>query len=348
MKTPLTSKQVLNVACWNVRTMLDKADSSRRERRSALVPHELSRFSIDITTLSEVHLADEGSLMEHSTGYTLCWSGKLSTERCLSGVGLMVRNSIASRLDRLSTGHSDCFMSMLLPLEGKQHLTLFTVYAPALLADTEEKDIFYSDLRRLLTNIPEDNKVLILGNLNTRVGKDSKAWQGVLGRHSVGNCNDNGRLLLKLCGEHQLAITNTIFHQKDSLKTSWMQPQSKHWHLLDYVLVRKWDLKDVLLTRVMPSEECHTDHCLVRCKLRLQFKPKHKKKGNPNKKLNVSLCWEEVKAKFQADLLQILDESPCRNDPSPNIPWENLKSAVLKTSEEVFGHKKKKKQRLVR
>ena len=115
MKTPLTSKQVLNVACWNVRTMLDKADSNRPERRSALVAHELSRFNIDITALSEVHLADEGSLMEHSAGYTLYWSGKPSTERRLSGVGLMVRNSITSKLDRLPTGHSDCIMSMRLP-----------------------------------------------------------------------------------------------------------------------------------------------------------------------------------------------------------------------------------------
>ena len=314
-----------------------------------IVAHELSRCNINTTALSEVHLADEGSLMEHSAGYTLYWSGKQSTKRRLSGVGLMVRNSIASKLERLPTGHSDRIMSMRLPLEGKQHLTHFSVYAPTLLADPVDKDILYSDLCRLLTNIPEDNKVLILGNFNTTVGKDSKAWQGVLGRHSIGNCNNNGRLLLELCAEHRLAIPNTIFHQKDSLKTSWMQPQSKHWHLLDYVLVHKWDLKDVLHTRVMPSAECHTDHRLVRCKLRMQFKPKHKKKGNPKKKLNISsLCWEEVKAKFQADLEQILDESPCTNYPSPNIWWENLKSAVRKTSEKVFGHTKKKKQRLVR
>ena len=122
-----------------------------------------------------------------------------------------------------------------------------------------------------------------------------------------------------------------------------MHPRSKHWHLLDYVLVRKRDLKDILHTRVMPSAKCHTDHHLVRCKLRLHFKLKHKKKGNPKKKLKVdSLCREELKAKFQADLQQTLDESPCTNDPSPNILWENLKSAILKTSEEVLGHTKKK------
>ena len=142
--------------------MLDQADSSRPERRSALVAHELSRLNIDITALSEVRLADEGSLVEHGAGYTLYWSGKPSTERRLSGVGLMVRNSIASKLERLPTGHSDHIMSMRLPLEGKQHLTHFSVYAPTLLADPVDKDILYSDLCSLLTNIPEDNKVLIL------------------------------------------------------------------------------------------------------------------------------------------------------------------------------------------
>ena len=167
MKTPKKSKQVLNVACWNVRTMIDKADSSRPEHRSALVAHELSRLNIDIAALSEVRFADEGSLKEHGAGYTLYWSGKPSTERRLSGVGLMVRNSIASKLDRLPTGHSDRIMSMRLPLEGKQHLTLFSVYAPTLLADPADKDIFYSDLRRLLAT-----STLELGGI-LRPGKES-------------------------------------------------------------------------------------------------------------------------------------------------------------------------------
>ena len=115
--------------------MLDKADSSRPERRSALVAHELSRLNIDITALSEVRLADEGSLGEHGAGYTLYWSGKPSTERRLSGVGFMVRNSIASKLDRLPTGHSDRIMSMHLLLEGKQHLTL-----PSVAVSTQTKE----------------------------------------------------------------------------------------------------------------------------------------------------------------------------------------------------------------
>lgn len=69
---------------------------------------------------------------------------------------------------------------MCLPLGGKQHLKLFSVYVPTILADPGDKNIFYSGLRRLLNNTPEDDKVPILGDFNARVGRDLEAWKGVL------------------------------------------------------------------------------------------------------------------------------------------------------------------------
>lgn len=254
--------------------MLDSADSTRPERRSALIAHELAQLDVDIATLSEIRLLEEGSLREHGAGYTLYWSGKQATKRRRSGVGFMIRDSIATKLASLRTGHSDRIISMRLPLRDQQHATLLIVYATTLQADPADKDKFYSDLRSLLQDIPADDKIVILGDFNARVGRDSETWKGVLVRHGVGSCNDNGRLLLELCAEQQLSITNTIFQQKDSLKTTWMHPRSKHWHLIDYILVRQRDLKDVFHTRVMPSAECHTDHRLVRCKLSFHFKPR--------------------------------------------------------------------------
>ncbi|XP_071477582.1 craniofacial development protein 2-like [Diadema antillarum] len=220
--------------------MLD-TDGHRPERRSALIAHELSRLDIAIAALSEVRLADEGNLKEHGAGYRLYWSGKPRCERRLPGVGFMVKNSIASRLENLPTGHSDRIMSMRLSLRKGQYITLFSVYAPTLQAETAEKDKFYTDLRIFSLQVREDDKVIILGDFNACVGKDSETWSGILGKHGVGKCNGNGRLLLEFCTEQQLVITHTLFQQRDSLKTTWMHPRSKHWHLLDYILVRRRD-----------------------------------------------------------------------------------------------------------
>ena len=116
---------------------------------------------------------------------------------------------------------------MRLPLENKQYATLFSVFAPTLQAEPAEKDKFYSELRSLLQSTPADDKLLILGDFNARVGQDKVAWKGIPGRQGYGNFN-NGRLPLEFCTEQQLDINNTIFQQKDSLKKSWMHHRSKH------------------------------------------------------------------------------------------------------------------------
>ncbi|RXN24107.1 craniofacial development 2 [Labeo rohita] len=324
--------------------MLDTADRGRPERRSALIAHKPRRLNIDIAALSEVRLPDEGSLQELGAGYTLYWSGRPASERKLSGVGFMIKTSIASKMENLPTGHSDCFISMRLPLRRQQHVPSLSVYSPTLLAEPAEKDKFYTDLRNLLQKTPADDKVIILGDFNARVGRDSEAWQGVLGKHGVGSCNDSGCLLLEFCAEQQLSITNTIFQQKDSRKTTWMHPRSKHWHLTDYVLVHQKDHSDVLHTRVMPSAECHNDHRLVRCKLRLHFKPKPKKyAGPPKKKLDIpSLQCDAVKANFQADLQCRLEDIIDPTDSSPETLWDQLKTAIGKSSIAVLGFASKR------
>ncbi|XP_072171908.1 craniofacial development protein 2-like [Diadema setosum] len=317
--------------------MLD-TDGHRPERRSALIAHELSRLDIDIAALSEVRLADEGNLQEHGAGYTLYWSGKPRCERRLSGVGFMVKNSIASRLENLPTGHSDRIMSMRLSLRNGQYITLFSVYAPTLQAEPAEKDKFYTDLRIFSQQVREDDKVVILGDFNSRVGKDSETWSGILGKHGVGKCDDNGRLLLEFCTEQQLVITDTLFQQRDSLKTTWMHPRSKHWHLLDYILVRRRDQRDVFHTRVMPSAECHTDHRLVRCKLNLHFKPQLKCRGAHQKKFNVAyLQSAEVRCNFQTNLQTRLEDENQFKDISPEVFWARMKSAIQQSSKEVLG-----------
>ena len=80
-----------------------------------------------------------------------------------------------------------------------------------------EQDTPYTDSR---------DKLTIMGDLNARVGRDHTVWQGVLGRHGVGNCNANERMLLELCSEQGLIITNSLFQQIAKFKTIWQHPRS--------------------------------------------------------------------------------------------------------------------------
>ena len=169
-------------------------------------------------------------------------------------------------------------------------MPLLSAYAPTLPSDDEPKDRFYDILSSTLRSLPPQEKIVLLGDFNARVGKEHHVWGKVIGRHGVGSCNSNGERLLRLCSEFGLTITNTISQLRDKFKTTWMHPRSKHWHLLDYVIVRQSDVRDVLLTRAMRGAECWTDHRLARASLRFQIRPPHRK-SKPKKRLHVdALC----------------------------------------------------------
>ncbi|KAJ7424677.1 hypothetical protein BTVI_05653 [Pitangus sulphuratus] len=119
-------------------------DSGHPHCCSTLIAHELSQLNIDIAALSEVRLHEEGSLREHGAIYTLYWSGELRTESHLSGIGFMIKNSLASKLENLPTGHSDIILIILSPYASHYTISnmLFSlVYTPQLSKLTLPKKI---------------------------------------------------------------------------------------------------------------------------------------------------------------------------------------------------------------
>lgn len=100
--------------------------------------------------------------------------------------------------------------------------------APTLPSNSEIKDSLDEALRR----ISRSDKIILLGDFNTRVGQNSGIWNGVIGKHGIGQANSNGIRLLSLCSEHNLTKTNTIFQQKAKYKTSWMHPRwAEHFNI---------------------------------------------------------------------------------------------------------------------
>ncbi|CAG5047559.1 unnamed protein product [Parnassius apollo] len=139
--------------------------------------------------------------------------------------------------------------------------------------DDEIKGAFYEELTNVLTKIHPTELILMLGDFNACVGRDCDAWPKVLGRHGVSSMNSNGQLLLSLCAQFELTVTNTIFRPTAKHKTTWTHPMSKHWNLIDYAIVRHKDISRVKVISVMRGASCWTDHRLVvsRLELRLRY-----------------------------------------------------------------------------
>ncbi|VDL88565.1 unnamed protein product [Schistocephalus solidus] len=208
----------LTLAAWNVRLLSDNPRSNRLERMTALVARELARYKVDIAALSETRFSKQGELEE---------------------------NDIVGRLPCLPQGFNDHLMCLRLPFRGDQFATILSTYAPPMTSTDTVQDKLYEDLHALLATVLKEDKLIVLGDFNARVGTDHAAWQGVLSPHGLGSCFDNGLLLLRTCAEHRILLTNTFFRLPTREKATWMHPRSRRWHLLDYVLVRRRHQQDV-------------------------------------------------------------------------------------------------------
>ena len=162
----------------------------------------------------------------------------------------------------------------------------------------------------------------------------------MIGSEGVGKCNSNG-LLLK-CAEHDLLITNTVFKLPNRNKTSWMHPRSKHWHLIDYVIMRRTDVR---VTKTMCGADCWTDHRLVVSKLNLRIQPALRPQGKKAPKiLDVSkLNHESMSQAFINDISNQLGAlNLSSEDPEEN--WTDFQKVVHSSAATTIGHPSRKQQ----
>ena len=127
-------------------------------------------------------------------------------------------------------------------------VTLVSVYAPTMSATSDTKDEFYENLAAIISSVPNNEQLILLGDFNARVGADHDTWPSCIGQFGVGKMNENGQRLLELCTYHDLCIANSYFRTKPQHKVSWRHPRSKHWHQLDLIILRRASLKNVLHT----------------------------------------------------------------------------------------------------
>ena len=118
---------------------------------------------------------------------------------------------------------------------------------------------------------------------------------------------------------------------------------TKEWHMIDYVITRQRDIKDVLSTRAMCGSTVWSDHRLVRAKLAFKIKaPQHRHRLKPKKKPDLS----KLKSPIVRETLSIkLQESYDAADlpaATATASWDTFKDITLKIAEEVLGHPTRK------
>ena len=124
------------------------------------------------------------------------------------------------------------------------NMTVIAVYFPVNSSNKQVTDIsdkFYIDLQDALNKVSSDDMIIIMGDLNARVGnmQPQETASNSIGPFTVDSTNENGFKLIDFCTINNLIISNTFFKHKTVHQMSWMHPGNKTWHIIHYTLVNE-------------------------------------------------------------------------------------------------------------
>ena len=113
-----------------------------------------------------------------------------------------------------------------------------SAHGPGCERSEEGRDEFWNELTRCVDGLSTRHYVVVLGDLNARVGDGE--LEGVVGKYGVSGENESGERLLNVCVEQELAIGNSFFKKKGINKYTWIRVANGRVierALLDYVLI---------------------------------------------------------------------------------------------------------------
>ncbi|XP_062583995.1 craniofacial development protein 2-like [Saccostrea cucullata] len=120
-------------------------------------------------------------------------------------------------------------------------LTIIQCYAPTNDAEEEVKDEFYEQLQMVVSKVPRHDMLLIMGDINAKVGSDNTDCEKSMGKHGCGIKNDNGERFIYFCLNNKQTIGGTIFPHKDIQKLTWKSPDGRITNQIDHITVNsKW------------------------------------------------------------------------------------------------------------
>ena len=235
----------IRVGSWNVGSLTGKLFE---------LADALGRHKVDIACFQETKW--KGSSTREGNGYKLWYSGSRNAR---NGVGVILAAGLKNNVVQV-TRSSDRIMAITLVIDGET-VNVVSAYAPQVGRSEVEKKNFWDSLDELVREFPSDQRLIIGGDLNGHIGAGADGYAGVHGGFGFGVRNDEGRSILEFATAHDLVVANSFFKKRDVHLITFQS--GGHNTQIDFLLVRKSDLRACRDCRVFPGEACSSQHKLL-------------------------------------------------------------------------------------
>ena len=293
--------------------------------RSSEIVETLTRRNVDLCCVQEVRWRGASARQLEKTPDT-SFSGLATTKAQVALVCSLAEKWVDKVYDIKRV--SDRIMLIKL-LVGEAVLTVLSVYAPQTGLEESTMDAFYDSLQTVISELPDKEIVIPCGDWNGHVGRGGSGY---------GECNADGDRVLEFAVANDFVIGNTFFVKRDTHLITYQSGNAKTQ--IDFILLRKRNLKMAKDIKVIPSEECVPQHKLLICELRLKTPKPHPKPFSPK------LCYWKLKEPTVQEEYERVFKSKVNAfnnvEASTEEIWNQLKTALLDTTNETCGKTKKR------
>ena len=81
-----------------------------------------------------------------------------------------------------------------------------------------------------------------------------------MGRHGLGEINENGELFVDTCAQFDLVIGGSIFPHRQIHKATWVSPDHVTTNQIDHICISKKFRRSLLDVRVKRGADVASDH----------------------------------------------------------------------------------------
>ncbi|VDO69787.1 unnamed protein product [Schistosoma margrebowiei] len=151
-------------------------------------------------------------------------------------------------------------------------MNIIQCYAPTNGYNEDAKDQFYNRLQSIIEKCQTKDLTILMGDFNANVGTDNTGYENIMGRHELGERNENGERFANLCAFNKLVIGGTIFPHKRIHKTTWTSPDHTTQNQIDHICINKKFRRTMEDVRIKRGADIASHHHLLAAKMKMKLK----------------------------------------------------------------------------
>ena len=227
-------------------------------------------------------------------GYKMWYCGIKNKK---SGMGIILKKHVDRVVELWRV--TDRIICLKMEVDGVM-LNVISAYALQVGCICEEKEAFWLDLDETVEKIPKNERIVVGADLNGHVGEWNSSDEQCMGRYGLKKRNNKGQAVVDFAKRMELAITNTYFVKKPAHRVTYNS--GRRSLQVDYIMVRRRRIKEVVDTKVIVSESVAKQHRIVVSAIIIWMK--WRKASKPVKRIK---WWKlkdlKVKNKFKMEVI---------------------------------------------